>query len=143
MKNPVLSAVAGPPWQSEPYGRCGPTALLTNSYWSQYSTNDYDWGAIKLNCSVGNSTGTLGLYVNANNSYFQNRSELLAAYHLDKPWGTMWLGPGNITSVEVRRFFYTNDTATGGGNSGAPVYSWHTQTSNWQADTIHTLRIWR
>jgi glutamyl endopeptidase len=81
---------------------------------------------------------TLGLYVNANNSYFQNRSELLAAYHFDKPWGTMWLGPGNITSVEVRRFFYTNDTATGGGNSGAPVYSWHTETSNWQADAIHT-----
>jgi glutamyl endopeptidase len=117
---------------SEPYGRCSATALMSTTGWTQNGDPNYDYGSIKLDC---NSSSTLGLYVNANDSYFQGRGEFVEGYPSDKPYGTMWVSAGNITNVTTRMFFYTNDTTAG--MSGSPVYSYHQDTMSTQADAIN------
>lgn len=50
----------------QPYGNCGAKWAAVASPWQQSFNKDYDYGAIKLDCSVGSTTGTLGLKVSSN-----------------------------------------------------------------------------
>jgi glutamyl endopeptidase len=45
---------------STPYGSCGATRLYSVTGWTSSRSPEYDYGAIKLNCTIGNSTGWFG-----------------------------------------------------------------------------------
>lgn len=103
----------------DPYGRCGATELYTDQRWIDSANTNADWGVIKLDCAVGNTTGWLG-YTGTTGS-LAGSTATVRGYPGDKPRGTMWTMTGSVSSTQPEKVFYTMDTS--GGQSGAPVYN--------------------
>lgn len=100
-----------------PYGSCGARKLYAVAQWTEQGSPSHDFGAVKLNCDIGLTTGWLGFYAAAGSQ--AGLSVLLMGYPGDKPTGTLWGGGGDIVDDEGRRTRYAVDTADG--QSGAPV----------------------
>jgi glutamyl endopeptidase len=108
-----------------PYGMCGARRLYTNATFKNNGTDtadDFDYGAIKLDCIVPAEVGHYG--------YRRNVADddriTVQGYPGDKPFGTQWRMSGRVTVLQPRRVFYRIDTA--GGQSGSPV--WRNVNSN-------------
>lgn len=100
-----------------PYGSCTAKRLNSVNGWTSSANELYDYGAIKLNCTIGNTTGWYG-------RVWTTASQVglpitVIGYPGDKPSSTQWGGAGSITVSETRKTRYPIDTA--GGQSGAPV----------------------
>jgi glutamyl endopeptidase len=104
---------------STPYGSCGYTRLFSVSGWTSSRSPEYDYGAIKLNCSIGNTTGWFGYRWTS--SSLTGQPSYISGYPGDKPYGTQWRSDDSIRITETRRLFYANDTY--GGHSGSPVWN--------------------
>jgi glutamyl endopeptidase len=103
-----------------PYGSCGVLSLHSVSGWTSSFQNGWDYGAMKLNCTVGVNTGTYGFMwtsASQNGTTTYNRG-----YSGDKAFGTQWASYDQIRVTQDRELFYLHDTA--GGNSGGPVYTY-------------------
>jgi glutamyl endopeptidase len=103
-----------------PFGSClGTTAYTTRGF--LFNDDDrYDYGAVKLNCSVGNQTGWFGMRWTT--APLGGTSVTITGYPGDKsPDGSMWTASGPINSDSEREVFYTIDA--GPGQSGSPVYT--------------------
>ena len=74
----------------------------------------YDYGAIKLNCTVGNMVGWYGI-TTANP---KNKPSIIQGYPGDKPL-EQWFSADKVRATTSRQVFYNNDTI--GGMSGSPV----------------------
>jgi glutamyl endopeptidase len=97
------------------YGSCTARTLYSVTGWTQSASEEYDYGAIKLNCTVGNSTGWFGWRSGAGN----NTPAIITGYPGDKPL-QMWQSSDKIRSTTTLQLFYSNDTV--GGMSGSPVW---------------------
>lgn len=100
-----------------PYGSCTATRLHSVTGWTTSANPEYDYGAARLNCTIGNSTGWLG-------RAWTTASQVglpigLFGYPGDKLSGTQWGGNSKVALSEARKTRYPIDTA--GGQSGAPV----------------------
>lgn len=104
---------------TDPFGTCGATELLTDQRWIDSANTNADWGVIKLDCTVGNTTGWLN-YTGTTSS-LTGTTATVRGYPGDKPRGTMWTMTGSISSTQAEKVFYKMDTY--GGQSGAPVYN--------------------
>ena len=100
-----------------PFGSCGARRLHAVAKWTEEGREDFDYGAVKLNCAIGETTGWFGYYATTDSQV--GLSVLVVGYPGDKRGGTMWAGAGNLVSTEQRKSHYGIDTA--GGQSGAPV----------------------
>lgn len=114
--------------ESSPYGSCGAKKLWTNKSWLKNGDPEHDYGAIKLDCDIGQVTGWYG--------FFWQKGSLIGAvtktrgYPNDKRFGTQWLSkncgdaakfkPCHIMISQPRQLYYDNDTM--GGQSGSAVY---------------------
>jgi glutamyl endopeptidase len=115
-----------------PYGACTPKELYSSSGWINTANGDADVGIIKMNCSVGNSTGYFSYFV-ANP--VDNVAITINGYPGDKANGTQqWGSKGTISRSTAAKLYYDNDTV--GGMSGAPVWVQNNNTA-W-ALGIHT-----
>ncbi len=87
--------------------------------WTEDGDETYDYAAITIPTSLGETVGTLGFGV-------YSRSDLrrvignLSGYPGDKPDGTQWYDRNRIASITSHKVYYDIDTA--GGQSGAAVY---------------------
>jgi glutamyl endopeptidase len=104
---------------STPYGSCGYRTLYTVNGWVNSSSPEYDYGAIKLNCTIGNSTGWFGFRWQS--ADLTGQASYISGYPGDKPYGTQWRSNDSVRITEARRLFYANDTY--GGHSGSPVWN--------------------
>ena len=104
---------------SSPYGSCGYTRLYSVSGWTSSRSPEYDYGAIKLNCSIGNTTGWFGYRWQS--ASLTGQPSYISGYPGDKPSGTQWRSDDSVRITETRRLFYANDTY--GGHSGSPVWN--------------------
>lgn len=102
---------------SIPYGSCTAKRLNSVSGWTSSGSQEYDYGAVKLNCTVGNTTGWLGRWWTTASQV--NLPIAIVGYPGDKPSSTQWGGAGRVEASETRKTRYFVDTA--GGQSGAPV----------------------
>ena len=102
-----------------PYGMCTAKTLYTVNGWANDGLQEYDYGAIRLNCSVGDTTGWFGYFHQA--ASHNGQQAIIAGYPGDKGGHTMWTMTGTISATLPRRLTYTVDTY--GGQSGAPVYT--------------------
>lgn len=102
---------------SSPYGSCTGTRLHSVSGWTSSANDEYDYGAVRLNCSIGTSTGWLGRWWTTASQV--NLPIVIVGYPGDKPSSTQWGGAGRVALSETRKTRYAIDTA--GGQSGAPV----------------------
>jgi glutamyl endopeptidase len=103
---------------TSPYGSCTARRLHAVAGWIENSDDRYDYGAIKLNCSIGLTTGWYGM--------FWQKGPLVGlpaeinGYPGDKPL-TQWRSADEVRVSEALRLFYRNDTI--GGMSGSPVWT--------------------
>ena len=102
---------------ASPYGSCTAKWLASVEGWTVSGSDQYDYAAIKLNCSVGNTTGWYGFFWQE--ASLTGLPTTINGYPGDKPL-TQWRSADRVRSAEVRRVFYQNDTV--GGVSGAPVW---------------------
>lgn len=99
-----------------PYGYCTAKELWTVAGWANNGDDEYDYGAIILNCTVGNSTGYYG-WTTANP---QNQPTTIPGYPGDKPAGQQYQSNDKVRATGALKIFYPNDTY--GGMSGSPVW---------------------
>ena len=105
-----------------PYGSCTVSSLHSVLGWTQNADDRYDYGALKLNCTVGYTTGWYGFMWPEGS--LTGVPTYNMGYGQDKPFGTQWETFDRITVTEPMRLFYQHDTI--GGHSGGPVYTYTT-----------------
>ena len=102
---------------ASPYGSCTAKRLHSVSGWTNSSDETYDYGAIRLNCTIGNTVGWFGFFWQA--ASLNGLPATIAGYPDDKSV-QQWKAVGTIAATQTRQVFYKNDTRPG--QSGAPVY---------------------
>lgn len=112
-----------------PFGNCTAKSLHSLNGWiyaaSSLEARQYDLGAIKLNCDIGNRTGWLS--VRTLNGEEVDLSTTVQGYPADKkPAGRQYISTDKIRKIQDLNAFYQNDTY--GGMSGSPVFSSETNT---------------
>ncbi|MQA26708.1 MAG: trypsin-like serine protease [Micromonosporaceae bacterium] len=105
---------------SSPYGYCTARSLHSVNGWTQSRDEQYDYGAIKLNCTIGNTVGWFGFWWQS--ASLTGYSTTVSGYPGDKPSGTHWRHVDSVRVTQARQIFYQNDTF--GGQSGSPVYQY-------------------
>lgn len=105
---------------SNPYGGCNAKKLYTVKGWYNSSnqrngtTNGNDYGAIKLNGSIGNTVGWMGF----SSSGVVGRSVRITGYPGEKPYFTMWTEAGKIAKKSDHVFYTYIDFTPGQSGSG-------------------------
>jgi glutamyl endopeptidase len=116
---------------ASPYGSCTAKRLHSVTGWTQSSDDRYDYGAIKLNCSIGNTTGWYGFFWTT--ASLLNLPTIINGYPGDKPL-EQWQSTDRVRATDTHRVFYQNDTL--GGMSGSPVY-YNRSGCGWCSMAIH------
>lgn len=102
-----------------PYGSCHGTNQFTSEGWEFNGDERYDYGAVQLDCTVGDQTGLFAL--SSPSGSVAGTVTTLTGYPSDEqPDGTMWTADGPITSSGVRQAFH--QISTSDGSSGSPLY---------------------
>jgi glutamyl endopeptidase len=102
---------------ASPYGFCGVTQLRSVVGWTVNGDFRYDYGAMRLNCTVGNTVGWFGMYEHSSPT---NQPAIIGGYPGDKP-RTQWTSADKIRDFSTEMLGYRMDTV--GGHSGSPI--WH------------------
>lgn len=105
---------------SVPFGSCTAKRLYSNTGWTEQASSQHDFGAIKLDCDIGLTTGWFGYFWT--NGSLVGRRAVVSGYPGDKPL-TQWRSVGEVDASRTFEVFYQNDTL--GGQSGSPVYYDH------------------
>ncbi|SEA18629.1 Trypsin-like peptidase domain-containing protein [Thiothrix caldifontis] len=115
-----------------PYGSCTPRELYSTYGWITNADSNADIGIIKLDCTVGNSTGYFSYAVT---DTIDNTAVNINGYPGDKAGGgQQWGSKGIVLYATPTKIHYDNDTT--GGMSGSPVWV-QDSTTAW-AFGIHT-----
>jgi glutamyl endopeptidase len=100
------------------YGSCTVKSRHSVSGWTNSSNEAYDYGALRLNCTVGNTTGWYGMYWQT--ASLTNYPSIISGYPGDKPAYQQWISADKVRVTGTRQVFYKQDTI--GGNSGSGVW---------------------
>jgi glutamyl endopeptidase len=101
------------------YGSCTSTWLGSVVGWTVNQKETYDYGVIKLNCDVGNTTGWFGFLWKYGDTALLNYPTAITGYPGDKPL-EQWQSNDKVRASAIRQIFYQNDTV--GGMSGSPIW---------------------
>ncbi|QSB06473.1 trypsin-like serine peptidase [Natronoglycomyces albus] len=123
---------------STPYGSCSFTSFHSVVGWTQNGNSSYDYGAGKLNCNVGNATGTYGFRWQT--ASYNGTTSYNRGYPGDKPTGQQWMSTDQIRHSHDLQLFYRNDTV--GGHSGGPIYLINS-TCGVCGISVHAYGIWQ
>ncbi len=115
-----VQVIPGNNVKSEPYGSCLGTTAYSVKGWVSSGQEAYDYGAVKLNCDIGDTVGWFGMRYQTKS--LTGTSVTITGYPGDKkPDNSMWTASGKITDSLVRQLLYKISTAPG--QSGSPVYN--------------------
>lgn len=122
-----------------PYGYGTSHRLFSVTGWTSSANIQYDYGAIQLKTTLGNTVGWFGYRWQSSSTF--SGAYRVTGYPGDKTYGTMWTMQDNpgIRQVQTRRLFYAIDTYPG--QSGAPVYHNYSTTCNPCSVAIHTYGV--
>ncbi len=101
------------------YGSCGASWLASVRGWTVKGKETHDYGAIKLDCNVGNIVGWFGFLWKSGDGKLKNYPTAITGYPGDKDL-EQWQSHDKVRTSERRQIFYNNDTT--GGMSGSPVW---------------------
>lgn len=101
-----------------PYGSCTAKSLHSVTGWTVSGSESFDYGAIKLNCTIGNTVGFFGFWWQS--ASLVGRPTIIQGYPGDKP-KTQWLSADVVKVQSTYQVFYYNDTA--GGQSGSGIWT--------------------
>ncbi|MGM1064601.1 trypsin-like serine peptidase, partial [Saccharothrix sp. Mg75] len=116
---------------TSPYGSCGTSGVFSVTGWTQSASVEYDYAALKLNCTVGTTTGWYGM--NWASTPGAGSAVSSAGYPQDKPSATQWLTSSAVSALYTRQVAYHLDTV--GGQSGSAVY--HVGCTTYCAIAVH------
>lgn len=116
----TMAFIPGRDGGTEPYGSCGVTSSYTTYAWLHTAAPTYDYGAIILDCTIGNTTGWMGYFKVPGVTALQGQTAHVRGYPADKSLGTQWTMRGTVAASRDRFVYYPIDTF--GGQSGSPVY---------------------
>lgn len=102
-----------------PYGHCSARRLYSVTGWTGSGNPNFDYGAIKLNCNIGYTTGWFGFRA-LSNAAIKTTPAIINGYPGDKPTTDPWLSADRVRTYSNNKIYYRNDTA--GGMSGSPVW---------------------
>jgi len=101
-----------------PFGYCTSTNLYSVDGWTVDGAENHDYGAIKLDCTVGNEVGWFGIFWDSDS--LVGLPVQVSGYPGDKRAGTQWSASGAIEVSQKFKTRYRHDTY--GGESGGPVF---------------------
>jgi glutamyl endopeptidase len=116
----TMKVWAGRDGTSSPHGSCTVKRLHSVTGWTNSGNQLYDYGAMRLNCTVGNATGWFGMRSQAGTSDFNNQPAIISGYPGDKSQ-QQWLSADKVRSSQALRLCYRMDTV--GGHSGSPIWN--------------------
>ncbi len=116
----VIPALNG---TNQPYGSAAAYNLECGGNWYNSNDNQDDWGIIRINANLGNSTGWLGLRWQS--ATYNNLSAKAVGYP-GEDGNYMYYGSGVVTSSLPRTLVGNWDLS--GGQSGGPVHRYYTTT---------------
>lgn len=115
-----------------PDATCGVEWQGTVAGWALHGRDDYDYGVIRLDCTVGNDVGWFGFFSKGQKNH---QPSIISGYPADKvaaavppPAPTVivaepaqqWWSHSNVAHKTGRKLFYRNDTFNG--MSGSPIW---------------------
>jgi glutamyl endopeptidase len=100
-----------------PFGSCTARWLASVNGWTVSASELFDYGVIKLNCTVGNTVGWYGFWWQT--ASLNLLPTIISGYPGDKPF-EQWLSVDQVRATQTNQVFYSNDTI--GGMSGSPVW---------------------
>lgn len=106
-----------------PFGSCTAKSLHSVAGWTTNGNHEYDYGTIKLNCTVGNTVGWFGYWWQS--ASLNGQVTRVCGYPGDKPL-EQWCGDldngavATVVNSTAEKVYYRNDTV--GGQSGAAVF---------------------
>ncbi|MEM6275316.1 MAG: trypsin-like serine protease [Pseudomonadota bacterium] len=108
--------------QVAPFGECRGTHFFVLDGWiranNSLDARNFDLGALKLDCDIGQSTGWMGVRAVVDQDL--GIGTIVHGYAADKaPFGVQWISEDSLRILWEAKGFYQNDTF--GGTSGAPV----------------------
>ncbi len=102
---------------TSPHGFCTVARLHSVVGWTRDKNFRFDYGAMRLNCTIGNTVGWFGLYEHTSPT---NQPAIIHGYPGDKP-RDQWTAADKIRQFSAEMIAYRMDSV--GGHSGSPV--WH------------------
>jgi glutamyl endopeptidase len=121
---------------SSPYGSCLATRLFSVTGWTSGGDERFDYGAIKLNCNIGTTTGWYGFFWQS--ASLVGLPVTIRGYPGDKPL-TQWRSADIVRANTVDQVFYKADTT--GGQSGSPVFYNRSSTCNPCSMAVHAYGL--
>jgi glutamyl endopeptidase len=103
--------------------------------WTYNQDERYDYGALRLNCTIGYYTNWLDYGAPAGD--IVGYPTRLCGYPSDKTIDTQWCSDDEIWATDAYQAYYENDTVPR--MSGGPVLGW--TGSAWYVMAIHTMPI--
>ncbi len=110
--------IPGKDGASNPFGSCTASTLFIDQTWVNTANEAFDFGAIRLNCTIGNTVGFFGFWFQG--ATLNKQHALISGYPGDLGGTTQWGAFGAIKTTQAKQIFYFNDTF--GGMSGSPIY---------------------
>jgi glutamyl endopeptidase len=114
-----------------PYGSCMATNLFAPDGWTINRDWNYDYGAIKLDCRIGKTTGWIGMRTQKRPL---REPAIINGYPGDKPT-EQWMSADRVRAFTDYKLWYENDTT--GGMSGSPIWNDHGGLAAPQAIGVH------
>lgn len=103
---------------SAPFGSCGARRLYSVQGWlNNPPSAEYDYGVVKLDCNVGNSTGWLGYRWQS--ASLNGLPVHIQGYPPDKGW-SQWGDDGSVVRTDAN-LIYSSGSITNG-FEGAPIF---------------------
>ncbi len=124
--------------RAAPFGSCTAKRFYSLKGWTQKKDSRYDFGAIKLNCSIGMKTGWMGVF--ASNGSINGKSAIISSYPGDKPLEQWIDNTKSVISSGKLKTYYKTDTV--GGNSGSGVFSTKDAPAGCRGPCVHTAHAY-
>ncbi len=116
----TLRVFAGRNGGASPFGSCTVRRLHSVVGWTRDANRNFDYGAMRLNCTVGSTTGWFGMYSLGATGAFLNEPLIVSGYPGDKA-RQQWLSADKVRQSLSHQVRYRADTI--GGHSGSPLWS--------------------
>jgi glutamyl endopeptidase len=131
------TVIPGRNGNASPYGSCVAKKLYSVVGWTRDKNPNYDFGAIKLNCEVGNQTGWLGFFWQS--ASLVGMQARISSYPGDKPL-EQWTHTDAVRSETALQTTYFTDTV--GGNSGSGVFAMTGVPAGCGGPCVHTVHAY-
>jgi glutamyl endopeptidase len=120
-----------------PFGSCQAKKFYSVLGWTRDKNPAYDFGAIKLDCDIGNRVGWMGFWWQS--ASLIGKEARISSYPGDKPL-EQWTHKDQVRRETAQQAFYSTDTMPG--NSGSGVFAQTGAPAGCAGPCVHTVHAY-